>query len=280
MLKGATARRYAQAVFDIGVEAGNVDRWRDDVRTIAEYLGNKRLLFVLSEPKIPFDRKQAIIRDLLGTKVQSEALNLALLLAERGLAELAPRISQYFDTLYNDYRGQAIAQITTAIPLDDDLRLQIGAELQQITGKRILLEERVDPTILGGAIARVGDTLIDGSIRRRFQLLRQQIAAGAFGGPDDGGSSFVVAPVGGPNGGPSGGGSVPPAPSMPPVPGAGPSTGPGTDGGRPTGGPSSSSSAAARSNADSARMPPRQGGNSGNSGNFGKGRNDNKRRRR
>lgn len=273
MLKGATARRYAQAVFDIGVEAGNVDRWRDDVRTIADYLGNKRLLFVLSEPKIPFDRKQAMIRDLLGAKVQPEALNLALLLAERGLAPLAPRISQYFEVLYNDYRGQAVAEVTTAVPLDEDLRLQIGAELQQITGKRILLQERVDPAILGGAIARVGDTLIDGSIRRRFQLLRQQIAAGAFGGPDDGASSFVVAPTGGPNGGPTSGSPV----SGGFEPGTGPGNGPATNGGRPTGGPSSSNSAAPRSAGGSAHLPPRQGGNSGNAG---KGRNDNKRRRR
>lgn len=277
MVKGATARRYAQAVFDIAVEQGRLDRWRDDVRTIAEYLGNKRLLFVLSEPKIPFDRKEAIIRDLLGAKVQPEALNLALLLAERGLAELAPRISQYFDILYNDYRGQAVAQVTTAVPLDNDLRLQIGAELQQITGKRILLEERVDPSILGGAIARVGDTLIDGSIRRRFQLLRQQIAAGTFGGADDGGSSFVVAPAGGPNGGPTSGGSAPSMPSTPSTPGPGSNNGPGTAGGRASSGPASSTSAVPRSAGGSAHLPPRQGGNPGNAG---KGRNDGRRRRR
>ena len=58
------------------------------------------------------------------------------------------------------------------------LRRQVIGELQQMTGKRILLEERVDPSILGGAIARVGDTLIDGSLKRRFALLRTQIARG------------------------------------------------------------------------------------------------------
>ncbi len=211
MLKGATARRYAQAVFEIAAESGNVDRWRQDVRTIADYLGNKRLLFVLSEPKIPAARKELMVRDLLADKVQPEALNLALLLVERGIAEIAPGISTEFERLYNDYRGQAPAEVTTAVALDDDLRAQIASQLQAITGKRILLRERVDPAILGGAIARVGDTLIDGSLRRRFAVLRQQIAAGAFGGPDDG-SSFadIVGGDAGPGqgGAPAGSGPV------------------------------------------------------------------------
>ena len=186
MIKGATARRYAEAVFEIGREQGTVERWLADLRTLAEYFGNKRLLFVLSEPKIPAPRKEQVVRDLLADKVQPEALNLALLLVERGLAPLGPAIFQAFERRYNDYKGIAVAQVTTAIPLDDTLRAQIAAQLGRLTGKSIQMQERVDPAILGGAIARVGDTLIDGSLLRRFELLRQQIAAGNLGGPDDG----------------------------------------------------------------------------------------------
>lgn len=203
MLKGATARRYAQAVFEIGVEQGTVDRWREDLRTLAEYFGNKRLLFVLREPKIPFQRKEQIVRDLLGTRVQPQTLSLALLLIERGLADLAPAISAHFENLYNDYHGQAIAHVTTAIPLDETLRSQIAGDLQRIMGKRIILQERVDTSILGGVIARVGDTLIDGSLRRRFALLRDQIAQGGLGGPDDGTLATLMGPLG-PDGGTGG----------------------------------------------------------------------------
>lgn len=186
MLKGSTARHYAQAVFQIGVEQGTVDRWRDDLNTLAEYFRNRQLLFVLREPKIPAIRKNQMVSDLVGGKVQQDALNLAELLVERGLADLVPLVGAQFESLYNDYRGQAVAQVTTAIPLDDDLRGQISRQLQQITGKRIILQERVDPAILGGAIARVGDMLIDGSLKRRFKLLREQIVAGVpLGGMDD-----------------------------------------------------------------------------------------------
>jgi len=178
VLKGATARRYAGAVFELGVESKAIDSWRTDLRTLAEYFGNKRLQFILREPKVPVERKEQIVRDLLADKVQPQVLALALVLVERDLVDIAPAIYTEFEKRYNDYKGQAVAQITTAIPLDDALRAGMIGELQRITGKRILLEERVDPAILGGAIARVGDTLIDGSLKRRFSLLRDQIIRG------------------------------------------------------------------------------------------------------
>ncbi len=188
MLKGATARRYAEAVFEIGVEQGTVDRWRADLSLIAEYLGDHSLVFILGEPNIPFDRKELIVKDLLAAKLQPDALGLALLLVERGLVELAKRIFAEYDQLYNDYHNQIVAEVTTALPLEAESRDLIQRDLQTITGKKILLQERVDATILGGAVARVGDTLIDGSVKRRLTLLRQQIlrGGGAFGGASDG----------------------------------------------------------------------------------------------
>ena len=203
MLKGATARRYAEAVFEIGEQSETIEQWRNDLRAIGEYFGNHQLAFILKEPKVPYTRKEQIVRDLLTAKIRPEALNLALLLVERGLVDIAPRLSTEYERLYNDYRGQAVAQVTTAIPLDDELRSQLTRELQEITGKRILLEERVDSSILGGAIARVGDTLIDGSLKRRFAMLREQmVAGGGFGGPNDGGAPALLGPDGG---GPIGG---------------------------------------------------------------------------
>ncbi len=204
MSKGAIARHYAQAIFEIGAEQQTVDRWREDIRLIAEYFSNRRLVFVLGEPNIPFERKQQIVRDLLSDKVQKDALGLALLLVERELVEAAPRIRDEYERRYNEYYNQAVAEIITVMPLDDELRERVKADLRQITGKRILLRERVDPSILGGAIARVGDTLLDGSVRRKLMLLKQQIerGSGAFGGPPDGGP-----PDGGP---PNGGETIPP----------------------------------------------------------------------
>ncbi|SRR5579875_638132 len=203
MSNGAVARRYAQAAFEISLEQQALDRWRNDIGVIAEYFVDHQLKFVLGEPNVRMERKEGIVRDLLGAKVQPEALSFALVLTERNLVGLAPRIRDEFERLYNDYKGQTPAVVTTAVPLDDATRARIMATLQAQTGKRILLEERVDHSILGGAIIRVGDTLMDGSVRQRLAVLRQQIAQGAFGGPDeglDGFSDLFVLPSGGPGG--------------------------------------------------------------------------------
>lgn len=233
MISGAVARHYAQAVFELGLEDQSVERWRQDVHTIADYFGNRRLAFVLGEPNIPFARKRLVVRDLLGTTLSPTALNLALLLVERELVTLAPRIRDEFEQRYNDYHGQALAQLTTALPLDDATRARVRQELETVTGKHILLEERVDPTILGGAVARVGDTLIDGSVRYRLTQLRQQIirGGGAFGGPADGrtpssGSGSPAAPAAGPPAGGASGDGGHPAGSTPPAAPNGFGTGP------------------------------------------------------
>jgi len=178
VLTGPVARRYAQAVFEIGEEGKTLDAWLTDVRLIADYFTNRQLIFILGEPNIRFDRKEAIVRDLLGAKIRPEAMGLALTLVERGLVSLAGRIRDEFEKLYNDARGQAVAQVTSAMPLDDAARASITRQLQQMTGKHIILQEQVNSALLGGVTARVGDTLIDGSVRRRLELLRRQIAQG------------------------------------------------------------------------------------------------------
>lgn len=178
MLKGPVARRYAEAVFEIGVEKNSVDAWLQDVRLIADYFTNRQLIFILGEPNIPFERKEAIVRDLLSAKIRPEAMGLALTLVERGLVSLAGRVRDEFEKLYNDYRNQAVALVTSAMPLDDASRESIKRQLQAITGKTIILREQVNQSLLGGVTARVGDTLIDGSVRRRLELLRRQIAQG------------------------------------------------------------------------------------------------------
>jgi F-type H+-transporting ATPase subunit delta len=209
VLKGATARRYAQAVFELAVEQRALDRWLADLRTIEAYFADRRLAFILGEPNVQFGRKEQVVRDLLASKTQQDALGLALLLVERGFVSLAPRIRFEFERMYDEYLGQAHAEVTTATPLDDETRDRLKRDLAEITGKRILLHERVDPGILGGAVARVGDTLIDGSVKRRLALLRQQIIrGGTLGGPENG--RGPGGPDGPGNGGaPTGGGTAP-----------------------------------------------------------------------
>jgi len=179
MLKGAIARRYAGAIFDIARKQNTLDRTLEDVKEIARLFAIRKLAYLLQEPKVPAQRKETAIRQALAKKVLPTSLNLALLVVQRELVDLMPNIGSELEQLVLDYKNQAIAEVITATKLDDAQMRLIKQALERRTGKTILVETKVRPEILGGVIARVGDRIIDGSIRYRLSALKQQLLTGA-----------------------------------------------------------------------------------------------------
>lgn len=178
MLKGAIARRYAGAIFDIALKQNTLDRTLEDVQEIAKLFSIRKLAYLLNEPNIPAKRKEAAIRQSLESKVLPTSLNLALLTVQRGLVEIMPNIARELHQLVLDYKNEATAEVTTATNLDAATQRQVQRALERMTGKKIMLETRVQPEILGGVVARVGDQVIDGSVERRLRLLQQQLLTG------------------------------------------------------------------------------------------------------
>ncbi len=185
MPKGAIARRYAEAIFDIARKQNTIDRTLDDVQGIAQVFAHRTLAYLLAEPKVPAKRKETAIRSALEGKVLPTSLNLALLVVQRELVDVMPGIARELAQLVLNYKNQAVAQVTTATKLDDAQMALIKKALEQRTGKTILLETRLQPDILGGVIARVGDELIDGSVRTRLALLRQELINNSASGSTD-----------------------------------------------------------------------------------------------
>jgi F-type H+-transporting ATPase subunit delta len=175
MLKGAIARRYAGAIFDIGMKQNTLDQTLSDVEEIAKLFSIRKLAYLLREPKIPAERKEKAIRQGLESKVLPTSLNLALLVVQRGLVDLMPNIARELNQLVLDYKNEAKAEVITATPMDEAQRSQVQQALERITGKNIQLETRIQPNILGGVVARVGDQVIDGSVERRLKVLQQQL---------------------------------------------------------------------------------------------------------
>lgn len=175
MLKGAIARRYAGAIFDIGLKQNTLDQTLADMQEIAKLFSIRKLAYLLREPNIPAERKEKAIRQGLASKVLPTSLNLALLVVQRGLVELMPNMARELKQLVLDYKNEAIAEVTTATQMDKTQRSQVQHALERMTGKKIQLETRVQPNILGGVVARVGDQVIDGSVERRLKLLQQQL---------------------------------------------------------------------------------------------------------
>jgi F-type H+-transporting ATPase subunit delta len=178
MLKGAIARRYAGAIFEIARKQNTIDRTLDDVKEIAQLFANRKLAYLLREPKIPAQRKETALREALTSRVLPTSLNLALLLVQRELVDFMQNIAQELEQLVLDYRNQAVAEVTTATPMDEPQRAMVKRALEQSTGKQILMHTKVDPSILGGVVAQVGDQVVDSSVRYRLHALQQQLLAG------------------------------------------------------------------------------------------------------
>ena len=175
MPTGAIARRYAEAMFDIGLRQNQLDRTLEDVQGIAQVFAHRTLAYLLREPKVPAKRKEAAIRQALASKVLPSSLNLALLVVQRELVGVMPNIARELEQLVLDYKNEAKAEVTTATQIDDAQLTEIKHALEHITGKKIIIQTRVQPDILGGVIARVGDQVIDGSIRYRLSALKKQL---------------------------------------------------------------------------------------------------------
>ncbi len=178
MLKGAIARRYATAIFDLALKQNTLDRTLADIQEIARLFEIRKLAYLLREPKIAAQRKETALRQSLTGKVLPTSLNLALLIVQRHLIDFTPNIAKELAQLILDYKNEAIAKVTTATPMDEAQNTLVQQALQRQTGKKIIMQTVIDPAILGGVIAQVGDHVIDGSVRYRLSALQQQLLSG------------------------------------------------------------------------------------------------------
>ena len=178
MARGASARRYAQAVFAIALEQGEPGRWLDDLALLSDAMANDDFANFLDAPQPTLSQKINLIEETLGDSVSRLALNLVSLLASRNSARLAPSITESYQEMLDEYNGIERAEIVSAVTLSDEQQQRIETMLKDIVGKDITATSRVEPRILGGFVARVGDKVIDGSTRTRLDDLRRQLAHG------------------------------------------------------------------------------------------------------
>ena len=175
MPRAASARRYAQAVFQIALENDELDRWRDDLSLLANAQANPEFAEFLDAPQVTVSQKSDLINSTLSDSVGPLVLNLTALLASRGTAYLLPNIAEQFNQMLDAHRGIERAEVISAVPLDDEQTQKVAQMLQDIVGKDVRLTTRVEPQILGGILARVGDKVIDGSTRAKLQEMRRQL---------------------------------------------------------------------------------------------------------
>jgi F-type H+-transporting ATPase subunit delta len=177
--RDSAPRRFADAAFEIALRDGTVETWRKELDAAAELAASDDLQRVLANPAIPLDQRMAVAEKVFAS-LSRPVLNLVLLLLKRGRIEQLPRVAAEFRRL-DDKRNNIVHAIATgATPLDDAELRAITARLEQMSGSQVALETAVDPDLIGGVVVRIGDRLIDGSVRGRLERLRNQLAAGAL----------------------------------------------------------------------------------------------------
>jgi F-type H+-transporting ATPase subunit delta len=173
---GAVARRYAQAAFDIARDQNALDQWKHDLDLAAAIFYNPQVAHDFDDPKVSEANKRSVVTQNLQGKISPQALNLIYLLVKRGRTNLIGKVAAEFTDFYNRARNIAIADVTTAMPLGDEEMRKVAATLSRITGKQVQVHAHVDPRIIGGLVARIGDELIDASIATRLHELAMRMA--------------------------------------------------------------------------------------------------------
>jgi F-type H+-transporting ATPase subunit delta len=178
MTSRAAASRYARALFDVTLKEGHLEQARGDLGAFAGMVASSEgLARALTNPAIPVQKKRGIVNELIARAdaISPIVSKLLQLLADRDRLVLLPEIVRAYENRLMDHAQIVRAELVTAVAMPAERLQSLTQGLARATGRDVLLESRVDPSILGGAVARVGSTVYDGSVTTQLEKLRQQL---------------------------------------------------------------------------------------------------------
>ena len=171
------AKRYAKALFAVGKEEGQNDEYSQLLSEFAELIdAQPEVIDALTNPLYPQELRAKLMEAMVASigcdRIMGNFLNL---LVQKKRAEILADIADVFQQMVDADQNISRGTVTTAVALDDELKNKVQTALEKITGTKVLLEAQVDPSIIGGMIAKVGDLMMDGSIKRQLTGLNESI---------------------------------------------------------------------------------------------------------
>lgn len=183
MTTSESVATYARVLFDLATAADAVDAVDEGLRAIAETVrGSVELRDALSDEAIAPEKKRSIMRELFSGTVAPEAVAIASVAVERGMASSLTAIAERYREIVEAERGVVVAEVTTAIPLTDELRSLLTERLTAALGRPVSLRERVDGSILGGIRINVAGRVLDGSLSSQLEAMRATLSTASQGG--------------------------------------------------------------------------------------------------
>lgn len=167
---------YAKGIFEMASGEGNLDRVEGELLSISRaFETSPELRSNLTDPQLPLEKKQGIVDELIGGRASSLTVGLVQLLVSQGHASDLPAIASAVAGAAAASRDKEVAEVRSAVPLDDATVARLTQSLNRATGKSVEVKVIVDSSVIGGIVARVGDTVIDGSVAKRVDSVRQAV---------------------------------------------------------------------------------------------------------
>ena len=171
-------RGYAEAMVSIAEAEGELEPVEEQVYAFAKMVEKRaKVREALIDPELPNENKRNLIGEVLGERANPVAVNLLGMLVEQGRARDIGRIAESLAEVAAERRQQVVGEVRSAVPLTDAQRRRLAEALSSATGRMVEVKVIVDPDLVGGVVARVGDVIFDGSIRSRLDEAKQQLTA-------------------------------------------------------------------------------------------------------
>lgn len=167
---------YARGIFEMAKGEDSLDRVESELLAVARAIESSNdLRSTLTDPQLTLERKQAILGELIGGRASSLTVAAVQMIVAQGRAGDLPEIAMGVAEAAASSRNKAVAEVRSAVPLDEETIARLTASLGRATGKQVEVKVVVDPSVIGGIVSRVGDTVIDGSLARRFDQVRYAV---------------------------------------------------------------------------------------------------------
>jgi F-type H+-transporting ATPase subunit delta len=168
-------KRYAAAIFKQAQKNGVLDLVESDLGLISyTFESNPKLEQAIASPLVPPSKKVEVVKAIFGGKIQEISLHYLYLLINNRREEVIKGTESEFVKLANDARGIVIAEVTSAVELTEDELVRLRAKLSEQTGKKAELITKIEPGIIGGLVVRIGDTVMDGSVKGHLHRIREE----------------------------------------------------------------------------------------------------------
>lgn len=179
MSSGDVTERYARAIFELGVEAGQAVALSEQIKSFADtYASSAELRSVLDNPMVELSQRAAMLADVAGrVGLSGVGLNAVRLLSRRNRLAWLPAIARRLASLADEKAGVVRAVVTSAGPLPESFYERLTVELESATQRKVAIDRQLDPSLIAGVVTRIGDNTIDGSVKGRLAEIERRLSS-------------------------------------------------------------------------------------------------------